>query len=105
MTGSRLRCSNGDPKLGGVCTITDIEIVDAYQGPRGPGLLLAELKNPGDRLWFDPQRFVALELVPALKGVAQTQARASACRSIATQLVSETLLVSKRPPSVAENRF
>ncbi len=49
------------PKRGGVYTITDIEIVDAYQGPRGPALLLAELKNPGDRLWFAPQRFVALE--------------------------------------------
>ncbi len=52
------------PKLGSVYTISDIEIVDAYQRPRGPALLLAELKNPGDRLWFDPQRFVALELAP-----------------------------------------
>ncbi len=42
------------PKLGSVYTISDIEIVDAYQGPRGPALLLAELKNPGDRLWSTP---------------------------------------------------
>ncbi len=52
------------PKLGSVYTISDITIVDAFQGPRGPALLLAELKNPGDRLWFDPRRFVALELSP-----------------------------------------
>ncbi len=56
-----LKWGSNLPKRGSVYTISDIKIVDAYQGPRGPALLLAELKNPGDRLWFHPKRFVVLE--------------------------------------------